>query len=285
MRLVNTCSVIAVLILLNNVPQAKAQELPLEINAGTITYYPPFSFKDPATGKITGFAYDLFEHMAKKVGVTVNWREFHFNDLVSFAPLKTKRVDIYAMGGMTDTPERRESGVSFIDFVYEPYMFFTISKNAKEFEDLQNLCGKPVGWTVTSAFTEVLINKWSEENCVKSGKSPIVLVGAADSPQEKLMLNQGRIAAAVAGVAPLAYGNRMHGEAFVTLGKPLNKNMYGMAFSNENPKLGEVFKSALDELIADGTYVKLLKEWGLPIQESSIGERSSINAGWSLPNK
>ncbi|MFB6453396.1 transporter substrate-binding domain-containing protein [Bradyrhizobium tunisiense] len=76
------------------------------INAATLAYYPPFEFKDPKSNELTGFDHDLFEAMAKKLGAEVKWSEFSFADLVSFAPLKTGRVDIYASGAMTDTPER-----------------------------------------------------------------------------------------------------------------------------------------------------------------------------------
>lgn len=97
------------------------------------------------------------------------------------------------------------------------------------------------------------------------------------------MLKQGRVSAFVNGGGALANLNEVEGNMFSSVGKPLNKNMYGMAFLNENMKFGEALKKALDELIADGTYVRLMHKWGLPVEDSTIGQTSSINAGWSLP--
>ncbi|UQR61554.1 transporter substrate-binding domain-containing protein [Bradyrhizobium sp. C-145] len=254
------------------------------INAAHIsTYYPPLEFKDPKSGELVGFAIDLFEAMAKKVGAKVNWSGSSFAELTSFAPLKTGRVDIYASGAMTDTPERRENGVSFLDFVYEPYFFFTLKANADQFKSPDGLCGKRVATTRSSTMTTGLVNKWSEETCAKAGKPAVVQVGATGSAEEELMLKQGRVDAAVAGVGPISHANQLEGNTYITLGRPLNKNMYGMAFLNEKKELGEALKKALDELIADGTYVKLLQKWGLPVDDSSIGSTSSINAGPTLP--
>lgn len=251
------------------------------INAATLTTWVPFEFKDPKSGELMGFNHDLFEAMAKKVGVKVNWIEFGYQDLVSFAPLKTGRVDIYAAGGLSDTPERREAGVSFIDYVYEPYGFFTLSANADRFKSTDSLCGKNVAVTRASGPTIGLLKRWNEENCTKGRRPDVVVVGADNNTEQKLGLKQGRVEAGIIGAGTLANSNKEEGNIYIPLGKPLNKNMYGMPFLKENKDLGAAFKKALDELIADGTYGQLLHKWGLPT-DSSIGQESSINAGPSL---
>lgn len=251
------------------------------INAGNIIYYPPFSFKDPKTNELTGFGPDVFEAMAKKVGAKVNWSEFSYAQLTSFAPLKTGRVDIYGGVPMSDTPERRENGVSFIDFVYEPYVLCILSANADQFRSFDAMCGKRVATTRSSPGSAELVNQWSEENCTKAGKPAVVVIGSDSSATSELMLKQGRADASLTGAGSLANSNKVQGNVYTTFGKPLNKNMYGMAFLNENKELGEALKKALDELIADGTYVQLLHKWGLP-DDSSIGQASSLNAGWSI---
>lgn len=263
---------------------AYAQDTKKVINAADITYYPPYSYKDPKSGELMGLDHDLFEAMAKKVGAEVKWHEFSFADLLSFAPLKTGRVDIYGGGAMTDTPERRENGVSFIDFVYEPYYFVTLKTKADQFKSPDAVCGKRVVATRSSTMTTALVNKWSEDNCIKAGRPAVDLVGAENSAASSLMLKQGRVDAFLNGGGSLANLNKEEDNIYTPVGKALNKNMYGMAFLNENKSLGETLKKALDELIADGTYAKLLQKWGMPVDDSSIGRESSVNAGWS-PNK
>lgn len=251
------------------------------INAADIVIFPPFSFKDPKSGELMGFDRDLFEAMAKKVGANVKWSEFSFAELTSFAPLKTKRVDIYGGGAMSDTPERRENGVSFIDFVYDPLVFFTLSRNVDQFKSQDALCGKRVAIT-RSGTTTAQAKEWSEENCTKAGRPALDVIASDSSATSQSMLKQGRAEASINGAASLSNSNKIEGNVYIAIGKPLDKSIYGMAFLNENRELGDALKKALDELIADGTYVQLLHKWGLS-DDSSIGQTSSINAGWSLP--
>ncbi|MFB6453543.1 transporter substrate-binding domain-containing protein [Bradyrhizobium tunisiense] len=259
---------------------ACAQDAQKVINGATITSYPPFEFKDPKSNELTGFDHDLFEAMAKKVGAKVKWHEFSFADLTSFSPLKTGRVDIYASGGMLDTPERREHGVSFIDYVYDSFVFFTLSANADQFKTPDALCGKRVA--ISRVQVMASLNKWSEENCTSAGKPALVWVVNENLPAMELSLKQGRADASVNGAGSLANSNKERANIYMTIGKPLSKNIYGMAFLNENKDLGEALKKALDELIVDGTYAQLLQKWGMAVELSSIGQTSSINAGWSL---
>lgn len=272
-RLVMSCLAAASLF----VGLAHAQGIPKVINAGTYGAYPPFEFKDTETGKLVGFAPELFEAMAKKVGATVNWQVFSFPDLTSFAPLKTGRVDIYGGGAMSDLPARRESGVSFIDYVYEPNFLYTSKANATQFKAIVDLCGKKIGPTRASTPAFPLLEKISKETCDKEGKPPFIVEGIESQNIAKLQLKQGRLDAGVAGAAMLA----REGDEWVLIGKPLAKAMYGMAFMNDRKEMGEALTKALDELIADGTYEKLLKKWNLPVQDSHIG-KAGLNQGTEL---
>ncbi|TIR52782.1 MAG: transporter substrate-binding domain-containing protein [Mesorhizobium sp.] len=261
---------------------ANAKPIKEVINAGTITYYPPFSYKDPKTSERAGFDHDLFEAMAKKVGSKVNWVEFSFEQITSFAPLKTGRVDVYAMGGLTDTPERRKNGVTFLDFVYDPFVLYAHKDNVDQYKkDLTALCGRRVSATRSSPLQAGLLKEWSKENCESASKPPITIVDVDNSAQSLLMIKQNRVDASANGAGPLSFINKSEGGIFVSFGKPLTKFMYGMAYLDENKEFGESLRTALDELIADGTYSSLLQKWGLPA-ESSIGE-AKINAGTTLP--
>ncbi|MFB6453362.1 transporter substrate-binding domain-containing protein [Bradyrhizobium tunisiense] len=259
---------------------AYAQDAKKIINAANIINYPPYSFKDLKSGAMKGFDIDLFEAMAKKAGATVSWSEFSYADLLSFAPLKTGRVDIYGGSSMPDTPERRENGVSFIDYLYEPLVLFTLKASEDQFKGPYALCGKRVAFSRSNVTTSALLNNLSEENCARTGKPAVVQVTSDSTPAAVLMLKQAGVDAAVSGATSVANFNKEGGNIYVAFGKPLNKSMYGMAFLNQKKELGEALKKALDELIADGTYVQLLQKWELP--EGSSIEQASINAGRSM---
>lgn len=243
------------------------------INAETINYFPPYEFKQPGSTKLVGFDIELFEAVAAKMGAKVNWIESSFAQMMSWSSLKTKRADV-AIAFITDTPERREMA-SFVDYTYIARVFYTLSTNASQFANMDALCGKRVG-AARGASTEMgAVVKWSDENCVKSGKRAIELVPGENTPQVRLMLQQNRIDAAMSAATPLAYQNTLEQNKFVIIGEPVEKSLTGMAFSKDDPKFGEDLKKGLAAVIADGTYVELMRKWG--IEKFEAIERPMIN--------
>lgn len=238
-----------------------AQDTKKVINAQTITTYPPFSFKDPVSNKLTGFDIDTLNAIAAKMGAEVKWEEASFDQLISFSALKTKRVDMTG-SGMTDTAERRVT-VNFLDYVYEPQVLYTLRTNAEHFAGAEALCGKRIAITRSSAYMNEAVTKWSEESCVKAGKPAAIVIGSENSGQSQQMLKQGRVEASLTGAGSLAYQNALEGDRYVPLGKPLIKFMYGMGFRKEDPQLGDELKKALAAIMLDGTYDRLMHKWNL----------------------
>src|SRR5882757_7318331 len=89
---------------------ACAQGAKTTVNAATVPKYPPFEFKDPASGKLIGFDVDIVDAIGAKMGLEVNWIDSSFDQLIS--SIETRRADVI-VAGMADTPERRAT-VSFL---------------------------------------------------------------------------------------------------------------------------------------------------------------------------
>lgn len=255
---------------------ALAQDAKTTINVGTITTYPPLEFKDPQTGELTGFNHDVMEAIAAKAGLTINWVEAAWAEQASFAPLKVGRMDV-ATGVMVDNPEKR-ADVSYLDFMNDPYTFYTTNQRAGEFTDLTALCGKRVAMTRGSSTTGAAVERWNEENCVKAGKPPLEQQAANSTPDQQLMLKQGRVDAGFTAKSSFAQAKLTGVDEYTALGEPLVTVMYGFPFLATNTELGDKLKAALDEVIADGTYGKLIEKWKLT-EDSSIGTTATINAG------
>ncbi|UPJ26391.1 ABC transporter substrate-binding protein [Bradyrhizobium sp. CW1] len=236
------------------------------INAMAVTVFPPFEFAD-ASGNLVGFDIDILNGMASKMGTQVNWTQSTFAQIISFAPIKTARADILS-SALGDTPERRAS-VNFIDYVYQPYVFYTLRANAENFTNIETLCGKRVGAIRTSVIETGAVVKWSEENCTKAGKPAIIVVPGENTPQVRLMVKQGFADAGLTGAAIIAYQNTLEGNQYVVVGNPVIKLLTGMAFSKDDLQFAQELKQALGALIADGTYGQLLQKWGLP-EDASI---------------
>ncbi|NEV02096.1 transporter substrate-binding domain-containing protein [Bradyrhizobium uaiense] len=257
---------------------AAAQEPKMVLRSATITYYPPFSYKDQRTGKLTGFDHDLAVAMAGKIGATIEWEEFTYAQILSLAPLKTGRVDFYGTA-VSDRPDKREGGISFVDYVFEPFVFFVLRDNAKKYPDPMALCGESVAATRGDPTQAHRIQDWSDRNCIPNGKPAINVAFGENSAQNMLLLKQGRVAGAVNGAGTLAVANSVEDHRYLIIGEPLNKTMYGMGFLNKDQELGARLRGALQQLIDDGSYNALLDKWGLSKDIFSIGSKATINAG------
>lgn len=239
------------------------------INAITITYYPPYEFKDPVSNKLQGFEIDILEAIAAKMGAKVNWIESSYAQLTSFSDILTGRADVAT--AIADNPQRRRD-VDVLDWAYFTEVFYTLSDNAERFANIDALCGKRVGATRSSPGEMDGVVSWSEENCTKAGKPAIVLVPGENTPQVRLMLESGRVDAAIISAAVLAYQNRLEGNKLARIGTgPVVKTMSGMGISKNDPKFGRDLKKALGAIIADGTYSQIMRKWGLP-DEMAIRE-------------
>jgi polar amino acid transport system substrate-binding protein len=246
-----------------------AQGTKTVINAATVPKYPPFEFKDPASGKLIGFDVDIVDAIAGKMGVKVNWIDSSFDQLIS--SIETKRADIM-VAGMADTPERRAS-VSFLDYLHASSVFFTLRVSAARFPDMNALCGKRVA-TARRTIWPAAIEKWSDDHCTAAGKPAVIVVGTDGSPDTRLQLNQGRADAAVQGAETIPYQNTIEGNRYVILGKPFLIQQMGLGFARDDSQFGQKLKQALAVLMADGTYQALLRKWDL--MDSAI-EQAMIN--------
>lgn len=228
------------------------------ISAAVVSNYPPLEFKDPATGKLTGFDIDLGEALAARLGTTIKWEETSFDQMMS--SLATGRVDII-LSGMTDLPARRDA-VKFIDYLKTGPQFYVMKDRAAEFPNMAALCGKKVGASRRTSFP-VEIGKWSDEQCVKTGKPPIVVTGTDGSADARTQLRQGRLDAAVQGGETMPYIMGQEANTYLTLGKPFTFQYVGLAIGRKDDALAAELTGAMTKMIADGSYAKIAAKWGL----------------------
>lgn len=257
-------------------PSASAQTGAAALGKSTLTAaivpnYPPFEYKDPATDKLMGFDVDLGEALAAKLGVKLEWQETNFDQMMS--ALTTRRVDVI-LSGMTDLPARR-GAVNFLDYITTGPQFYTVKARAGEFPNMDALCGKVVGTSRRTSFPNDIAN-WSNEHCVKAGKPPVKVVGTDGSSDARMQLRQNRIDAAVQGGETLPYQNSIEQNAYAPIGQPFLSQYTAIGMSKDNAALNAALTQAFNQLVADGTYQKILAKWGL--QQHAVA-KAQINAG------
>ena len=245
---------------------AQAQALPDRIkSAGKIIVatqpnYPPIAFKDPATNKLAGFDIEVGEAIAKELGVTIEWQETAFAQMLP--SLQTGRVDM-VMAGMSDLPARRET-VDFVDYIVSGAQYYTVTAFAGTIKTPEDLCGKSVGASRSTNWPRQ-IGEWSEANCVAKGKPAMIVVGTEGSVDARTQLKTQRLQGAVQGNETLPYFQQQEPNSFVVLGEAFTESLSGIPFAKtaEGGQLRDAVKAAIERLQQKGAYDQILAKYGL----------------------
>lgn len=256
---------------------AAAADLPDRIRTAgkvviaTMPNYPPITFKDPATNTLKGFDIELGQALAKEMGVTVEWQEIAFAQMLP--SLQTGRVDL-VMAGMSDLPGRRELQ-DFVDYLKTGAQFYTSTAMAKEIKSTADLCGRKVGASRSTNWPKQ-IEEWSAVNCVAKGRPAIVVVGTEGSVDARTQLKTQRIDAGVQGNETLPWLLTQEPNTYVILGEAFTVTLAGIPVLKTEPKLRDAVLAALQNLQKTGAYDALLAKYGL---QSNMLKPASLNQG------
>ncbi|MDM0071588.1 ABC transporter substrate-binding protein [Variovorax sp. J31P207] len=229
-----------------------------EFTVAVVANYAPMEFKDPGTGKLTGFDVELAEAIAAKLGLKIRFEETSFDQMMS--AVATGRVDV-VISGMNDLPSRRDR-LRFVDYLKAGPQFFTLSSRSNDIKKMSDLCGKKVGASRRTAFPSD-IAAWSEAECVKKGLPAVIVLGTDGSADARTQLRQGRLDAAVQGAETLPYLQKIEPNAFVAIGTPITYVYMGIAVGRSNEGLAKAIATGLDKMLKDGTYAAIASKWGL----------------------
>ena len=241
-----------------------AEGLPERIkSAGKITIantpnYPPMEYKDPATNELMGLDIDLGLALAKQLGVTVEWADIGFEQMVS--SVTTGRVDLIH-SGMSDLPKRRDT-LDFVDYMKSGAQFYTTTARKDELKTETDLCGKTVGMSRRTSFPEETA-KWSAANCEAKGLPAIKVVGTEGSADARTQLKQGRLDAAVQGSETVPYLINLEKDAYVAIGTPFTAVYQGIGFAKKDSELRDAYIGAMKAIMASGEYKAILAKWNL----------------------
>ena len=241
------------------------------VRIGIEATYPPMAYKDPATNERRGFNVDLVTEIARVLGLRIQWEEMAFAQLIP--ALTTNRID-FSGSSMTDLPSRRDR-LSFVDYVSTGPQIFAMTAQSGDINQPTDLCGKAIATPRTTAYFPTL-QAWSQANCVAQGRPAITVVGTEGASATRTDLRQNSVQAAVLGAEYVVYLGQQEPGAIKAIGTPIGRKLSGLAFPKESTVLRDAVAAALDRLIADGTYMALLKKHGLEAQALA---RAEIDAG------
>lgn len=227
-----------------------------------------------ADGKTpVGYEVDLAKAIAAKLGVTVAHQDMAFGSLIT--SLQSGRIDL-TMAGMNDT-KARQAQIDFVDYFTSGITIMIRKGNPDAVTGPDTLCGKNVA--VVQGTSHQKFAAAQSTKCTQAGK-PALNVTATDSDnQNQNQLRTGRVQAILNDLPSAVYISRTAGDGKffeVVPGEPIDGGPYGIGVNKQNPQLRDAVQKALQALIADGTYGKILQAWG--VEQGAIKE-AAVNGG------
>jgi len=255
--------------LVAGLPPAIAQSKTIKVGSNIQSAPNNFYAEDGKTP--IGFEVDLAKAIGRKLGVETAYQDMAFGSLIT--SLQSGRIDM-TMAGMNDTKER-QGQIDFVDYFSSGITIMVQKGNPEGITGADSLCGKNVA--VVQGTSHQAFAAAQSDKCVKDGK-PAVNVTATDSDtQNQNQLRTGRVAAILNDLPSAAYISRTAGDGKifeVVPGEPIDGGPYGIGFAKDDVALRDSVNKALSDLMADGTYLKILQSWGV---EQGALKASAIN--------
>lgn len=238
-------------------------ELPESVRrAGVITNgadmtYPPFEFYDK-NGGLDGMEPELGKALSKQLGVPIKWVNGSTDN--QLLALSSKRFDIAFMA-VTWTPERQKT-YDFVNYLSSSHGFGTLTKNVDKVHQELDLCGKSVAASSGSSSETYAFEL--RDKCKSEGAGSVTVLSLDSRSAALLAVRQGK-AFAMVDIGPvISYTAKQPDASF--LGHPdvdVLGSEYGIVFRKDETALRDVVQKAMQALVDDGTYAKILAKWGM----------------------
>jgi polar amino acid transport system substrate-binding protein len=253
------------------------------IKVGSDIAYAPVEFKDDS-GKVVGIDPDIAAAMGKQLGVKFEFQNATFDTLIG--GLASNRYDI-AMSAMTDTKDRQEGvdsdtgkkvgeGVDFVDYFTAGVSLYTNKGDSQSIKTWDDLCGKTMA-VQRNTFSHDLAKEQAKK-CKDDGKKELKVEDFATNPEaETRMRSKGAdVVSADFPIAAYSVKNAGGGKYFEIVGDQVEAGPYGIAVSKEDTELRDALQAAVQAIIDNGEYEKIIKKWG--VEDGAITE-AKINGG------
>ena len=227
-----------------------------ELTLGTDPTYPPME-SIAADGKtIEGADVDLANAFFNELGLKVHVVKASFDGLIP--GLKNSVKYDLAMSAMTDNKER-EAVVDFVTYFSAGTSFY-VKAGGPTINSLADLCGHSVG--VERGTTQESASKAQSVKCRKAGKPAVTVNSYPDQNAANLAISSGRAEVGMADSPVVAEIVKQSNGKFESTGASFATAPYGIALP-KNSGLAPAMLAAVKKSMADGTYIAVLKKWGI----------------------
>ena len=247
-----------------------------EIRVASDIPYPPWEmYTAPGSNQPTGFDYDLSQALGKKIGLPVSFNQTPFDGII--LSIKAGKNDMI-MSDMYDNLEREGQGVSFVDYAYDGTSILVLKGDPKGISSLDSLAGQTVA--CESGTTQQKFLQGLNAQFKSAGKAQMSILSLPNQPAALLAVTSGRAVGDLTDHSTASYiaQTTKNGETFAVVSDPSAPNGYdpqivGIGMVAKNVQLINTVQKALQALIDEGAYQKIIAKYGLlPVQSADTNQ-------------
>jgi polar amino acid transport system substrate-binding protein len=232
--------------------------------------YPPMELFATDGKTLIGVDPSLGRAIANKLGVKIAINTEDFN--AQIPGITTGRYDII-MSSMTDNEERRKT-VTFVDYVKAGNGWVVKAGNPAGMGAAETACGKTVA--VVDNGSSLALAEGFDKDCKAAGKDGLEILKFAGDQDAILQVRNGRADAGINDFPVAAYRAQTSEGSLDAVAIEGDESVWGIALKQDNKELIDATQKALQELIDDGSYAKILGAWN--VQQMAI-DTATINDG------
>ena len=239
-----------------------------ELKVGTDAAAAPFASIDTDGKTIVGFNTDLAKAVEPLLGVPIIVENVPFQQ--SIPSVETGRINAY--WDWTKDREESRAKVDFIDFALTGAGFMVPEGNPEKVESFASLCGKAVA--VQDGSSNVAIaDTLNAEECQGN---PAQVLKFDSVPSALVQIKSGRASAVITAYAVCAYQGK-NNKDYDVAGKVLKPLRAGITVASGNNELSNAIRTAIQELMDNGSYAKIMSDWGmdaLKLEKATINDKA-----------
>lgn len=236
------------------------------LTVGADTSYAPAEFLAEDGKTPVGFDVDLSKALAAVFGLKENTVSSTFDSII---PSVGSKYDI-GISSFTVTKERMEA-VDFVTY-FKAGSTFVVQKGNPNKVDSSNLCGVKVA-VQTGTTQEEEVNK-DNEQCKADGKKDITIQSSKQQTDATTAVVTGKADVFFADSPVVGYAIAQTDGQLEQLGKDFDEVPNAIAIKKGDSQTTEAVQKAMQKLMDDGTYTKILQHWGV---ESGALDKAEIN--------
>ena len=237
-----------------------------KLTVGMDTSYAPAEFLAEDGKTPIGFDVDIAKALANMFGLEALPQTSNFDSII---PSIGTKYDI-GISSFTITPERMEA----VDFVsmFKAGSTWVVKKGNPNKVDASDLCGLKIA-VQTGTTQEEEVNAAAKQ-CKADGKSEVQILSNKLQTDVTTNVATGKADVFYADSPVAGYAIAQTEDTLEALGEDVGVTKEAVAIKKGDSDTAKAVQAALQKLMDDGTYMKILKHWGV---EAGAIDKAEIN--------